>query len=351
MHALKNRIYQNRLRLEASGKIPWDKDTDYNSSSNVWQGDNQTITVGNTVWAKGYLAADGTGKGCRIGSVTELGIFFQFGSLVGWNDKGKAVVKPSSVTTPAWNSNYHTTGTSGELFNILPQDNPSGNGTGDACRFYLGSSWRIPTSAELFSLTGGNTSAAINWGTAGLTGSYDAGLSGAWLGPNFATKDSVTVPLFYRSGNLNATGGYSGTEAKIHSATLGATAAQTHSLKFTTTNLTRSTTEDRKVGGSIRCVWIRKIYEFTNPTMSGTTPTELRFGFNFASKWVIAGKPAWLNLSATSGTATIGQATFALTMTPTSAATATRTAILTITATDSNTGTIESKTITVTQNP
>lgn len=345
---------QKRLRLEASKKVAWDKNTDYNTSSNLWQGDNQTITIGATTWAKGYLVAEGSsGHTCKVGGVLDNGLLFQFGSLVGWDNTKSVKVRPSSVATPAWGSNYYNQSTSGELFNLLAADNPSGNGTGDACRFYLGSSWRLPTAAELFSLTGKSANGSYLY-SAG-TGSFDntsfAGKLGAWWGANHASRDSITVPYMLHSGSFSAAQGYTNATSLVWSSTLGGATTTAQTLAFDNSNFAIATGDTRTKGGLIRCVWIRKIYEFTNPAMSGTTPVSLRFGFNFACTWAITGTPAWLTLSATSGKATIGEATIALTMTPTDAATATRTATLTVTGTDSATGTVVTQSIVVTQNP
>ena len=344
---------QKRLRLETSGKLPWDKNASFNFATNVWEGDNKTIVIGGVTWAKGFLMADGSGTGCKIGTPLDQGLFFQFGSLVGWDQSKTVKAKPSGVAAPAWNSNYYATNASGELWSLVATDNASNNGIGDACRFYLGSSWRIPTAAELFALTGKSTTGTYAYSL--LTGAYDNGTAfpgkaGAWWGPKFAARDTLTTPYMLNGGYFVAAGTYSNAKTLVWSSTTNTTTSQ--SMSFDATNGYIATADNRQQGAQIRCVWIRKIYTFDNPAMSGTAAVKLRFGFNFPCAWTLTNNASgWLTLSAASGTATIGDATKTVTMTPTGATATTRTGTITITGTDSTTGTVVTQTITVTQNP
>lgn len=347
---------QMRLRLDNSGKVAWDENSNYNHASSVWKGENQTITIDNTVWAKGFLVADGTsGNKCRIGTPLDEGLLFQFGSLVGW-DKAKVVkVKPGSVATPAWNNNYYnnSTPTSGELFTVLTKDNNNGDGKGDACRFYLGSSWRMPTSSELFALTGKTSGTNIAYATSGVTGAFDnttfPSNPGTWWGPKFAAKDTLVAPYMRHGGSFSATQVHSTTSSLVWSASLsGAANAQT--LAFTSTNFTLAA-GDRKQGGAIRCVWIRKIYVFDNPELKDITAGTLRFGFNFPCKWEIKNIPTWLTVTSTSGTATVGDATKTVTIQGNTATATTRTGNITIEGVDTATNTKVALTVIITQNP
>lgn len=89
-------------------------------------------------WAKGNLVAKTDGTGCEIGTATDRGLFFQFGSLVGWSATGD----PTIAVSPAgykggttWNGSWE-----GD-----PATENTATGTGDPCKYYLGGTWRLPT--------------------------------------------------------------------------------------------------------------------------------------------------------------------------------------------------------------
>ena len=108
------------------------------------------------IWATGNLVANGA-NGAKIGEPTDGGLYFQFGSLIGWaggasgdgtgvpasNTPGYAynasgTVVPSGKSIPTtWGDPNKWTGTTGTV--------PAAN---DPCTHYLGSDWRLPTLDE-----------------------------------------------------------------------------------------------------------------------------------------------------------------------------------------------------------
>lgn len=102
------------------------------------------IEVNGIKVAKGNLVADGE-NGAKIGEPSDLGLYFQFGSLVGWNtenSRATIAIKPADCEVTSWNADW--------------QGNPSVEntqaGTGDPCKYYLKGSWRLPTQGELNTL-------------------------------------------------------------------------------------------------------------------------------------------------------------------------------------------------------
>lgn len=114
----------------------------------------ETIKVPIT-WADGNLIADGENN-AKIGQSGDGNLFFQFGSLVGWNTTGTAsiVVKPNDYQgDTSWNSTWTGDATT---------DNAA-TGTGDPCRYYLKGTWRLPTKAEFVELYKANTGWTGPW--------------------------------------------------------------------------------------------------------------------------------------------------------------------------------------------
>ena len=163
------------------------------------------VTVNHLEWATGNLVADGKG-GCKIGAPTDGGLYFQFGSLVGWSGgangdgtgRGTDLLKPTLevkvqpkdcvYASADWASIAKiwqgTTGT-------VPQSAPGTTGTngiGDPCQYYLGGIWRLPTQAECNALFGqtpaftgsldwGNATATVGWEKGGLFTPADYGVA------------------------------------------------------------------------------------------------------------------------------------------------------------------------------
>lgn len=157
--------------------------------------------------AIGNLVADGA-NGAKIGTPDDYGLYFQFGSLVGWSGgkSGDGIgtswydVKVSSRVTPlgytgstAWSRSWKGDATS---------DNAT-LGTGDPCRYYLKGSWRLPTKNELDKLfeNGGYPSTGPwTWmkdessPTGGGWASHTAGLKFRIAGAR--TKDGSLAAIF-----------------------------------------------------------------------------------------------------------------------------------------------------------
>lgn len=115
------------------------------------------IKVNGIKVSKGNLVAKGS-NGCMIGAPGDNGLYFQFGSLVGWSSAGDPTiaVKPTNYTGTKWDSSWI-----GD-----PTTDNAAAGTGDPCRYYLGNTWRLPTTAEyetLFNNTTTDWTGATGW--------------------------------------------------------------------------------------------------------------------------------------------------------------------------------------------
>ncbi len=91
--------------------------------------------------AKGNLISNGM-NGAKIGKPTDGGLYFQFGSLIGWSETGDnptIVAKPIGYTgSTTWSKNWKGS----------PSNENVALGTGDPCKHYLGRTWRLPTKEE-----------------------------------------------------------------------------------------------------------------------------------------------------------------------------------------------------------
>ena len=217
-------------------------------------------------WAAGNLVADGE-HGAKIGKPGDGGLYFQFGSLIGWsggangdgtdtstNGLALAVkVKPANFDTTGGKDTWTSTGKIWQgTTGIVPftvADSGSADeiaGVGDPCRYYLGETWRLPTNAEykaLFNDTSGKWTDSGGWSWAdslasathtdgkkfpasGCRGSYDGNLY------------SVETYAYYWSASLhnnnNAGNGYS--------------------LNFFSLRVYPSGSSNRALGCAVRCV-------------------------------------------------------------------------------------------------
>lgn len=344
---------QMRLRLDGSQVAKWN-DAPI-KSDNIYT-DQSTVRISNVDWATGNLVFDGK-FGCKIGQPTDKGLFFQFGSLVGWDEGATLSAKayPSGIT-PAWNSNYYNAATTtGEIFNLLAQDNATATpGQGDACRYYLGNGWRLPTAIELASISGKSGASAIAWAGNGVTGQYNTSPAGAWFGSLFANKNILTSLYTPASGQrAAAAGALSEANASGYYSSSTVTAAATASrLKFDASGVTPALPLDRKVGASIRCVKPFSVFTYDPTPMAkaAASSTKLTFDFTSDASWEITGAPAWLTISSISGTKTAATPAMVVTLTATENTTAAiRTAQLTIKGTEKARGTIVTKIVTVSQ--
>ncbi len=134
---------------------------------------NLDVIIDNVLWATGNLVADGA-NGCKIGEPTDYGLYFQFGSLLGWsggaNGDGTGLgtpdlevkVKPVDYKGETkWSSAYYKDGDRGTS---VPLTFDPSTGIGDPCRHYLGKPWRLPTREEYKKLFD-NVGNATSWGS------------------------------------------------------------------------------------------------------------------------------------------------------------------------------------------
>ena len=117
------------------------------------------IVLNGLTWAMGNLVADGP-NGAKIGAPTDRGLYFQFGSLVGWDETTYSATSATIAVRPigytggtSWNSNWAAD----------PATENVSAGTGDPCKYYLGGHWRLPTSDEYSTLF----NHAYSWGHSG----------------------------------------------------------------------------------------------------------------------------------------------------------------------------------------
>lgn len=146
----------------------WEAGKKYTYNINV-QETIDFVEINGIKWAKGNLVADGKG-GCKIGDPEDNGLYFQFGSLIGWsggkngdgtglgtNNSSPAlrVIVNNSGSGPAVNSTNWVAQENVTYFKSTYGENipltPNG-AIGDPCRHYLGSSWRLPSQEMLIAL-------------------------------------------------------------------------------------------------------------------------------------------------------------------------------------------------------
>ena len=114
-------------------------------------------------WAAGNLVYDATTGGCKNGTATDGGLYFQFGSLIGWSGgaNGDGTGTPTdglALTAMAVPANY-TGGTSwNSSWKGDPTKEDEADGAGDPCKYYLKGTWRLPTTDEYKSLFNNSTS-------------------------------------------------------------------------------------------------------------------------------------------------------------------------------------------------
>ena len=182
-----------------------DKKTTYSVTVNAG---NETVTIGGLKWAVGNLVADGE-HGCKVGAPTDGGLYFRWGSLVGY-DNSVPTGNPTAVVTPM----EYTGGK--PLFTASPYAD-SGNitenvagGKGDPCKYYLGGTWRLPTDAEYRDKLGGGVTGTTTFKNWAWTASYEnSGVAGAVLN-NTAEGPKIFFPASglrnHSSGTLSSSG-------------------------------------------------------------------------------------------------------------------------------------------------
>lgn len=199
------------------------------------------VVINGLAWTKGNLVA-ASNNTCRVGAASDYGLYFQFGSLVGWTGgaDGSGVGSGSpvfdkrvwptemGVTKPSFNyqfniapgintlSNYffNYSISPWETLNALSDigtfdvsmsgDAGLGNlrngryaklGIGDPCTYYFGNPWRLPIQQELQALAAAGFSAKTQLN----------GVDGRWFGPNAGNvMTSIFLPFAgYRDNTAN----------------------------------------------------------------------------------------------------------------------------------------------------
>jgi len=202
------------------------------------------IEVNGIKMAIGNLVADGKG-GAMIGAPEDYGLYFQFGSLIGWsggaNGDGTGVtptnlplttkVIPANYTVTTWNKNWM-----GD-----PTTESEVNGTGDPCKYYLKGTWRLPTKdeyEELFKDKGYPFAGPWTWNT---------------TQKSIEHKDGMKFPASgcrnNRVGNLDIIG----SDGFYWSAS-PSSSSNGYDLYFSKSNATPNFTNIRAYGFSVRCV-------------------------------------------------------------------------------------------------
>lgn len=202
------------------------------------------------IWAKGNLVADGA-NGAKIGAPDDGGLYFQFGSLIGWAGgasgdgtgvpasdspgyefNASSTVVPSGKSIPAtWGDPDRWTGDTG----TVPAEY-------DPCIHYLGSGWRLPTASEYRTLFNNISDSWAN--------------SGGWswtASPASATHtDGKKFPAsgyrYYSDGNLNRVGiaGYCWSASLNHD--------NGFNLSFSSPQVRPDASNPRTCGYPVRCV-------------------------------------------------------------------------------------------------
>ena len=188
------------------------------------------------IWAEGNLVAK-AGGGCEIGTATDNGLYFQFGSLIGWSETGSPTiaVKPASYTgSTTWNEDW-----TGD-----PATDDAVTGKGDPCRYYLGGTWRLPTKDEYKALFNN------------VNGSYTNSGDWTWNATSKSATNStknLTFPASgFRDGEVGSLG-FVGTYGYYWSASPD-NASDGYNLFFLSSSVYPSDIYPRALGMPVRCV-------------------------------------------------------------------------------------------------
>ena len=133
------------------------------------------IEVNGIKVAVGSLVFNPASNKVEIGTATDNGLYFQFGSLVGWSSTGNPTiaVKPANFDNSGTKEDWRSTdkiwqGTTGTVpFTTAGSGSDDEKaGIGDPCRYYLGGTWRLPTEDEykaLFNNVSGQWAGSGGW--------------------------------------------------------------------------------------------------------------------------------------------------------------------------------------------
>lgn len=195
---------------------------------------NVNVALSVIKWAKGNLVANGK-NGAKIGAPTDGGLYFQFGSLVGWSETGSPTiaVKPADCTVTSWSNSW--TGN--------PAVANSATGTGDPCKYYLKETWRLPTKEEYAELFNNTIS---GWGTTGWS----------WNASSKSVTNTALNLTFPATGYRDPSNGslfFSGSFGYYWS-TSEDDATDGYNLFFSTTSGNPVYTYNRALGFPVRCI-------------------------------------------------------------------------------------------------
>lgn len=230
--------------LKATCEDEWET-PDYNEEIPTPADDN-FIEVNKIKVAIGNLIANGA-NGAKIGAATDGGLYFQFGSLIGWSDTGDATiaVKPANFDG---NEGWADTGkiwqgkSSNVPFTVAGSASTDEKaGIGDPCRYYLGGTWRLPTKTELealFNNPGWPSTGPWSRDATSKAASHTSGLIFPASGSRLSTSGKVL--------NKNSRDYY-------WSATAAA-GSSSFSLYFLSAGLYPSSGDSKEGGYTVRCV-------------------------------------------------------------------------------------------------
>ena len=203
-----------------------------------------TVTAKALEWAIGNLVAK-AGGGCEIGKSTDGGLFFQFGSLIGWSTENPLTiaVRPNGFNgKEGWKETGKIWQGEEGTVPFTVKDSGSDNekaGIGDPCRYYLGDTWRLPTKDEYEELFKNN--------------GYPSGTDGPWKWEKPSATNSTKNLTLPASGYRNpVNGGLINSYGCYWSASPKATSG--YSLVFDSSTLYPSQGNIRAFGYSVRCV-------------------------------------------------------------------------------------------------
>lgn len=200
-------------------------------------------------WATGNLVANGANS-ARIGAPEDGGLFFQFGSLIGWSGgaTGDGTGRGTDLVTPALSQRLTPVGYTGSptwdtgwVGDAATQN--VATGTGDPCRYYLGGLWRLPKGSDFVSLIADN-SGYPNAGPWTAVGTFTSGSSDSYLVHTSGLKFSISGSRGDVNGggfyDVGVIGSYWSNDARVFS--------------ITSSVLNPSNGANRFAGVPVRCV-------------------------------------------------------------------------------------------------
>lgn len=212
------------------------------------------IEVNGIKVAVGNLVADGPND-CKIGTPTDGGLYFQFGSLIGWSNTGNPAAIAVRPTNFNGNEDWSHTGKIWQgATGTVPFTTPSSAtareraGIGDPCRYYLGGTWRLPKKEEFDKLFDGHNNYAGTWKK---EGDFSGGNSSSYAVHNATGLKFPASGFRTNKGNLSSLG----LGARYWSASADtSTSTNGHCLNFDGSSVNSGSAVSRSVGLAVRCV-------------------------------------------------------------------------------------------------